>query len=252
MFYSPYQIAEKYPDMACGKAKTPARAVLFKAALAGAFVALAVLGAHVTGVLIEGGAAKLIASLLFPGGLAMVLLAGGELFTGNCMLPLGVFSGKISWRDVLVNWGLVYLGNFIGAAIIAALTVLARPDDPAFWSVALHAAEAKAGLTWMAAFSRAILCNILVCVAVWMSYSSESATGKIAAMYFPVALFVLCGTEHCVANAYYFGVAMMHGGAEGVTLGSVIWNNLIPVTLGNIIGGAVFVSGALWFALFKR
>lgn len=253
MFYSPGKIAERYPKMAQGKCTAGASATFVKGILAGAFVALATLGAHTISVLIaDAGIAKICASLLFPAGLAMVLLAGGELFTGNCMIVLGVFHGEVKPSALLKNWALVYFGNFVGAIIIAALTVLARSNDTALLSVAISAAEAKAALPWGEAFFRAILCNILVCAGVWMSYSSDDSSAKLLAMYSPVVLFVLCGTEHCVANMYYFTTAFFAGGSPAITLSGFLLGNLVPVTLGNIIGGSVLFSGALWFALFNK
>lgn len=246
MFFSPEQIVKRYPQIAAHKARSTPAATFARATLAGIFIALAVFGAHVVGTLFEhAGTAKLVASLLFPCGLAMVLLIGCELFTGNNMLVIALGRGRLSVRDVAQNWLLVYFGNLAGSLCIAALVAYVRQADAAFIEVAIHTAEAKAALTVPEAFVRAVLCNILVCGAVWMSYSTESAAGKIAAMYFPVVLFVLCGTEHCVTNMMYFPVALWLGGAPSLSWSGFLLNNLLPVTLGNILGGALVVGGLL-------
>ncbi len=249
---SPDQVAFKYPDIAAHKAETPAFQLFVKGMMAGAFVAGAVFAAHMVSVLVpDAGVAKLIAALLFPGGLAMVVFCGAELFTSNCLMPLGVFSGRVTLTKMLRNWAFVYFGNFAGALCVAGLTVAARQADPAFVSVAVHAAEAKAALTFGETLARGVLCNIFVCSAMWMTFSTDSTAGKIIAMYFPVMFFVLCGTEHCVANMYYFSSAMFLGGSEMLTLPKFLLENLIPATLGNILGGSVLISGALWVALGK-
>lgn len=253
MSYSPAKIAENYAALAQKKVTTPSLALLFKAILGGAFVAFGCFSAHTVSAMLENaGTALIINSLLFPAGLAMILVAGGELFTGNCMLTLGVCKRCIRPRQLLANWAIVYLGNALGAIIIGAITIAVRQDNADFVAVAIRAAEKKAALPWGNAFLLGILCNILVCAGVWMSYSSDSSAGKIIAMYFPIVLFVLCGTEHCVANMYYFSAALFAGGSEALTLSSILLGNLLPATLGNIVGGGVLFGGALWFALFRQ
>lgn len=253
MFLRPEQIAEQYFQTACRKAGKPPAVVLAKGALAGVFIALSVFGANTVGAIIENaGAAKLITALLFPCGLAMVLLAGGELFTGNNMMVMAVNRNGLRVFDMLKNWLLVFLGNFAGALFVAALVAFARQNDMAFVQAAIRTAEAKAALTVPVAFIRGVLCNILVCAAVWMSYSSESATGKIAAIYFPVMMFVLCGTEHCVTNMMYFPVALWLGGSPALSWSGFLFGNLLPVTLGNIVGGSLVFSGLLMLAFGKE
>ncbi len=253
MFYSPYEIAAKYPEIALGKVNTPNASVFWKAFLAGVEIAFAVMGAHmVTALLPDKGVAKLVAALLFPAGLAMVLVCGAELFTGNCMMPMAVLEKKITVPQMLRNWALVYAGNFAGSVLIAGLSVAARSSDAAFLDAAIHAAEAKAALSVSEAFLRALLCNTIVCGAIWMSYSTDSGIGKIAAMYFPVMLFVLCGLEHCVTNMYYFPAAFFANGFKTISLSKFLLGNLLPVTVGNILGGAVIFSGPLWLGLFRK
>lgn len=252
MHFSPEQIAQRYPEIARHKCEAGFPAELARAVLAGAFIALAAVGAHSVTVLIaSAGVAKLIGALLFPAGLAMVLLAGGELFTGNCMLPLALLHRDVGIAALLRNWAIVYLGNGIGAAVVAALAVLAKQSDPAFLEVCAAVARSKAGIPWAEALWRAVLCNVLVCAAVWMSYATQDVAGKMLAMYSPVMLFVLCGTEHCVANMFYFISGFMAGGPGTFSVSSALLGNLLPVTVGNILGGGVLYSGVLWVALFR-
>lgn len=250
MSYSPAQIAARYAAIAGAKARQPLRAQLALAVLAGMFVALAAFGAHmVASLLSPSGAAGIVAALLFPAGLAMILIAGGELFTGNCLMVLGAGKKACTAGRMLRCWGIVYAGNAVGAAAIALLSVWAAPGG-GFVQAAISAAEAKAALSAGEAFLRGILCNILVCAAVWMSYSTDSSMGKIVCMYFPVVLFVLCGTEHCIANVYYFLAAVAGGGLRAYTVGGILLQNMLPVTLGNIVGGSVVFSGLVWAGLF--
>lgn len=252
MSLTPNQVAENYCAIAHKKTSKPPLAELCLAILGGAFVALAAVGAHMVTVLLpNAGVAKLIGALLFPTGLGMILVAGGELFTGNCMLTLAVARRAEPVRALLRNWCIVYFGNLIGAVVIAWLAVAGRRSDAAFLQVAIDAAAYKAVIPWTEAFLRAILCNLLVCAAVWMSYTTQSAVGKIVTTYFPVAMFVLCGTEHCVANMFYFSAGLFAGGHEALTAGNILLQNMLPVTLGNIVGGGLLYSGLLWVSLFR-
>lgn len=252
MFYSPKQMADNYAQIAKKKTTPAFLPLLCKGILAGMFIALAAFGAHTLSAMLDNpAAAKLINALLFPSGLAMVLLVGAELFTGNCLLTLGAWKKEITLLQLLRSWGIVYLGNFIGSILIGGLSAIVRANDPAFIEVAIQCAAAKASLPWMDAFLLAVLCNILVCAAVWMSYATENTTGKIVAMYFPVVLFVLCGTEHCVANMYYFSTVIFTGSSV-VTWPAFFLRNLLPVTLGNIFGGSILFSGTLYLSQFRE
>jgi len=251
--YSPRDIALNYHHTAAHKAETPALVLLFRAILAGALIALAAFGANSIYALIEDqSAAKLIAAMIFPAGLAMILLCGGELFTSACLMLLAIGKGGISVRAMLRTWMIIFLGNFAGTAIIALLTVYARPMDAAFVQATLHTAEVKYHLTWISAFARGILCNLLVCTAVWMSYGTSSNAGKLAALYFPIMLFVLTGTEHSVTNMYYFTAAFAVGSADGLTFSGFLLNHLLPVTLGNIVGGSLLFGGLIWLSFLAE
>lgn len=165
----------------------------------------------------------------------MVLLAGSELFTGNSLLVMPLLRGDIRPIQMLRNWLIVYAGNFLGALLVAWMVTASGIFD-AISPLVVSTAAAKASLPFAQALLRGVLCNFLVCLAVWMGLTAKSAGGKIAALFFPVFLFVLCGFEHCVANMYYIPAGLFL-----VRDGSVTWvglaHNMLPVTLGNLIGG---------------
>ena len=249
MNHSPLEIAANYHLTAAHKAEMPTQILFFRAVLAGALIALAAFGANSAYALIEDQAvAKLISALLFPSGLAMVLLCGGELFTSSCLMPLAAGKNGVSIHGILRCWTVIFLGNFVGAATIALLTVASRQMDASFIQATLHIAESKYGLAWPDAFFRGMLCNLLVCTAVWMSYGTSSNSGKIVALYFPIVLFVLTSTEHSVTNMYYFTAAFAAGPMEGITFYGFLTHHLLPVTLGNIIGGSVLFGGLIWLS----
>ena len=247
MTYSPQEIAANYHHTAKHKAEMPVSILFIRSELAGVLIALAAFGANSVYALIEDQhAAKLISALLFPSGLAMILICGGELFTSSCLMPLAVGRHGIRIRDVMRCWAVIFLGNFLGAAIVAWLTVAARNTDASFIQATLNTAESKYALTWPSAFFRGVICNILVCTAVWMSYGSSSASGKLLSLYFPIVLFVLTGTEHSVTNMYYFSAAFAAGPMRGITFGGFLLHHLLPVTLGNLAGGSILFGGLIW------
>ncbi len=249
---APEEVAEKVVGAGEKKASLPVWKMLILGMLAGAFIALAGVGATVGGV--YGG--KLAAACIFPAGLAMVVIAGSELFTGNNLMVMALFSRRISFGGLLKNWAFVFLGNLIGASLVALIVVSCGAMDNAMPAV-ISAAEAKVSMGFFEAMLRGVLCNFLVCIAVWMAFAAKTVTGKIVAVFFPVMLFVLCGFEHSVANMYYvpagiFSKMLGFGGGEGLTVANMWLNNLIPVTIGNIIGGAFFVSGAYYLTLIHK
>ena len=249
MTYSPQEIAANYHSIARHKAEIPVSILFFRAVLAGSLIALAAFGANSVYALMEDQhIAKLISALLFPSGLAMILLCGGELFTSSCLMPLALGKDGIRIHAILRCWAVIFLGNFLGAAIVALLTIAARYTDAAFITATLQTAETKYRLTWSSAFFRGMICNLLVCIAVWMSYGSSSISGKILALYFPIVLFVLTGTEHSITNMYYFTAAFAAGSMEGVTFGGFLLHHLLPVTLGNLLGGGVLFGGLIWLS----
>ena len=261
MMLSPKEIAKKWEGIAQGKASLSIVKCLLLGMLAGMFIAFGALGSTVAQAAIGGGAGKLAGACVFPVGLMLVVMAGAELFTGNCLMAGPASGGAVKWGKVLKNWSFVYLGNMLGAFFMAYLVVASA----FLWNDALLAtvcsiALTKCTLPFDALLMRGIGCNILVCGAVWMASGSDSAIGKAACCFFPVMLFVLCGFEHSVANMYYVplgliirnhlgtsfppyywnAVTLPEGFTESVTLGAYLLRSLLPVTLGNLIGGAGF------------
>lgn len=260
----PLDIARSVCDSAKTKAAWSVPQMMVLGGLAGAYVAFGGWAMTVTTFdLASVGIAKVIGGSVFSIGLILVVLAGAELFTGNCVMPLAVMAGRLPMRDVLRNWFWVYLANLLGAVLVAVLvynTGLWRGD---IGVKALAIAAGKMGLSWWEAFFRGILCNWIVVLAVWLSMSSETVIGKIWAIYFPIMVFVASGFEHSIANMYFMAMGLLLKGDPSVVaaaalpagdLGAVsLWgyfNNLIPVTAGNIVGGALFVA-VLYFSVFK-
>lgn len=239
------EITRKWEILAPAKAALPAGRCLLLSVLAGAYIALGALGATLIQATAGAGLGKLLGACVFPAGLILVVMAGGELFTGNCLMAGPGLSGKCAWRGIFKNWALVYLGNMLGAfgvAVLAAAGGVLSACGEAAVQGALAIARNKCALPWVQALLRGVGCNVLVCGAVWMASGEDGAAGKAALCFFPVMLFVLCGLEHSVANMYYVPVALLLGrmgeAAGSVTLGAYLLQNLLPVTLGNILGGA--------------
>ncbi|MDD3921286.1 MAG: formate/nitrite transporter family protein [Eubacteriales bacterium] len=264
---APNEVAANYVGIGKKKATMASGKLILLGILAGMFIAFAAVGANTASSVIENaGVSKLIGALLFPAGLAMVLIAGSELFTGNNLIIITVLEKEARVTDMLRNWLLVYIGNFIGALLVAWLVNGGHQlslFSNALAGTTINTATAKATLTFGDAFLRGVMCNFLVCLAVWMSFASKSVGGKIAALYFPVMLFVLCGFEHSVANMYYVPagifalsnanyVAAATADTSLLTWGNFFINNLLPVTLGNIVGGAGLVGVMYWLIYLKK
>lgn len=214
------------------------------------------------------GFARFMAGSVFSVGLMLVVIVGAELFTGNNLMMISALSGKISWGKLLEKWGLVYLANFVGSIILVWIMYgsgVWKIGNFAVGAKALNIANAKVNLSWVEAFCRGIGCNWLVCLAVWMALSSRNVIGKIFAIYFPVMTFVASGFEHSVANMYFIPLGIYLKGHSAVVaaadlagrLNDLTWKgfwikNEIPVTLGNIVGGAFFVSFIYWLVLHSK
>jgi len=244
------------------------------AILAGAFIAFAAEGSNMAAFNLFAkpetyGLGKVLAGAIFGTGLMLVVLAGGELFTGNTMIFGGVLDGKVKLRDMLKNWFFVFIGNFVGSLLIAYMMVhsgLFNSGANVLGGVTIKIASYKVGLSFMSAFYLGIMCNILVCLAVWLAYGAKDMVGKIFAIFFPIWLFITSGFEHSVANMYYIPagilaksnpswVAESHlapAALANLNWGNFIINNLVPVTLGNIVGGSIFVVGIYWFVYIKN
>ena len=204
--------------------------------------------------------AKLVGAAVFPAGMAMVLVAGSELFTGNNLIILAVLEKKVTVWKMLKNWLFVYIGNFLGAAFVAVLVVVGRTPDLFGEQLAqaiVNAAASRTNLSVSEAFVRGILCNILVCIAVWMSFAAKRVSGKLLTSYWPVMLFVLCGFEHSIADMYFGVCGLLTAQVYGIAAESLTWFNflvkaLLPITLGNIVGGAGIVGCGYWLAYLHR
>ncbi|ACL03860.1 Protein with response regulator receiver domain [Desulfatibacillum aliphaticivorans] len=210
------------------------------------------------------GLKKLVTGSAFSLGLMLVVIAGGELFTGNNLMVSSVMSGKVTWRKVLAKWGIVYLANFAGSILLVMLFLFSglwKTGGSALGAAAVNTAAAKVSLDFGEAIVRAIGCNWLVCLAVWMALSARQTIGKIFAIFFPIMGFVAIGFEHCIANMYFIPAGILlsdwYGIApKGVDLNTLTWaafvfKNLIPVTIGNVIGGVVFVGLGYWGAYLR-
>ena len=255
--FSPKEVAQNYISIGAGKTKLPISKMLVLGILAGVFIALAGVAATVSSATLSGSAAKLIAGAVFPGGLAMVLIAGSELFTGNNLILMSVLDKQATVGGMLKNWVFVYIGNFIGSILIAFLIVKAGTVtmfDGAVGASAISIAAGKVSLSFGTAFIRGILCNFLVCIAVWMSFAAKDVAGKIIGIFFPIMFFVMCGYEHSVANMYFISAGLFASAGDPVanlTWGNFFASNLLPVTLGNIVGGSGMVGLVYWFLYNK-
>lgn len=238
------QAAEDYCAAAEKRVTQSLPRLLLLGALAGAFIAFAGVAASIGGAL--GG--KLTSATIFPIGLTMVLLAGSELFTGNCLFLMPLLRRNITAGHMLRNWVAVYLGNLLGSVAVAFLVVQCGALD-GIAEAAVAAAVTKAALPFGVALLRGVLCNFLVCLAVWMAFCAQSAGGKVVSLFGPIFLFVLCGFEHSVANMYYIPAGIFLAENGEVTWLS-LWQNLLPVTLGNMVGGCGL--GGILYLLYGR
>ena len=255
--YSPRQIAERLQALCVAKAATPLLSLVMLGMLAGAFIGLGALFSVIvlSDASLGFAASRLLAGLVFSLGLLLVVVAGAELFTGNNLLAMAWAHGALSTRDVLHNWVIVCAANFAGAAGLAAIVYLsghAGMNGGAVGRAYLEIAAAKAALPFWTAFWRGVLCNVLVCMAVWMTLAGRSVTDKAVAVVLPVSLFVAAGFEHSVANMYLFPVATLLQAAAGAPVQlSWLWTNLVPVIAGNLLGGSVLVA-LVYYVIYRR
>ena len=251
--YAPRQIADRVRDVGVAKARLPLASLLLLGVLAGAFIGLgALMFTLVASDASLGFAAqRLLGGLVFSLGLLLVVVAGAELFTGNNLIAMAWASGLVSSRELLRNWAWVALANLVGAAGMALLVWLsghAAMNQGAVGRTVVALATAKVQLPWAEAFCRGVLCNVLVCMAVWMAFAGRSVMDRAVAVVFPVTAFVAAGFEHSIANLYLFPLAMLLGAP--LSVGDLL-GNLLPVVAGNIVGGSVLVAGVYW-AIYLR
>lgn len=258
--YSPSQIAIRVREVGQAKAEAPVLTTVALAVLAGAFIALGALFYTVTltgaASAVPLGLARLIGGLAFSLGLILVVVGGAELFTGNNLLAMAWAARRVTTRAVLRNWVLVYLGNVLGALGTVVLVLLAGVHglgDGALGAEAVGIARAKVSLDPVSAVARGVLCNVLVCLAVWLCMGARSVADKILAILFPISAFVACGFEHSVANMYFLpvGIALSRSSADPIALGDALLN-LELVTLGNLFGGTILVALVYWFIYLRQ
>ena len=250
---SPVEITEIWIGNGVKKANLPAVKMLLLGMLAGAYIGFGayvfILATAAGGDAFQSMIAKLTGAALFPVGLMMVILCGAELFTGNNLLTLALMDKKITAGKMLKNWVIVYIGNLIGSVLLAFLLAKSGLLADAAAERAMAVAASKASIPFMAAVIRGILCNVLVVLACWLQAGAKDLIGKIFGIWFPIMLFVFAGFEHSVANMTYIPMGMFLG--ADVTIGAFFIGNLLPVTIGNLIGGAVVVPFAYYFAYKK-
>ena len=254
--YTPKEVTENYLKACVGKAGSPAWRLFVLAVFAGVLVGLgAVASSTAAHGVPEAGIARLVTAAVFPIGLIMIVLLGAELFTGNALMVTAAISRDITWGRLLRNWGIVYVGNLIGAVGVAALMAFFGQLDIGGGALAVYTAKvaaAKCSLPWMNAFVLGIFCNLMVCVAIYLGNTAHDTGSKIWGVFFPIFGFVIAGFEHCIANMYYipagifaamdptYASLIADAGINIAPLGlSGFVGNLILVTLGNILGGAL-------------
>lgn len=267
--FTPAEVAKNYVAIGKGKVNIPIVKLIVLGLMAGAFVALGGVSSTAVAVsLSEASFGKFLGACIFPGGLTMVLLAGSELFTGNALLVIPFLEKEIKLGGVFKNWIFVYVGNFIGSILVASAIVFSHQVGMFNNGLAvsiISTAATKCSLSFSDAFIRGIMCNFLVCIAVWISFVAKDVANKIIGLFFPILIFVICGFEHCVANMYYISAGLLAKAnpvyleaakAAGVNLSALtlkgfLVDNMIPVTLGNIAGG-LFVGCIYWYLYLKK
>ena len=259
--YAPPQIAVRIRDVGVGKATAPVLTTLGLAVLAGAFISLGAVFYTVTTTsrtseALALGVTRLLGGMAFSLGLVLVVVGGAELFTGNNLIAMAWAARKVKTAQVLRNWLLVYFGNLLGALGTVALVLFAGVnglDDGAVGENAVRLARAKVSLDPIAAIACGVLCNVLVCLAVWLCMGARGVADKILAILFPISAFVACGFEHSIANMYFLpiGMALTGTAAAPIGLGEALLN-LGMVTLGNILGGTILVALVYWFVYLRN
>ncbi len=272
--FIPPEMAGKAEDVGVKKASMGWQNTFILAVLAGAFIALGAIFATIVTTGAAGeltfGVTKLLGGLVFCLGLILVIVAGAELFTGNNLIIMAWADGRVSTAQVLRNWSIVYLGNFVGSIATAGLMFFTYQFTLANGAVGLNIlniAHGKTGLGFGQAIALGIMCNALVCLAVWLCFSARTTTDKILAIIFPITAFVAAGFEHSIANMYFIPMGLLvKTGAPAsfwadigksatdyanLTWGNFFLANLLPVTIGNIIGGSLMVGLVYWFIYIR-
>ncbi|HHV15722.1 MAG TPA: formate/nitrite transporter family protein [Gelria sp.] len=276
-FLTPAEIAVATANAGKAKCEMAISKMIVMGILAGAYIGFGANLATKIGSMEAAGTSggQFLFGAVFSVGLMLVVIAGSELFTGNCMFCcISSLNGQSTWGGLLKNWTVVFLANFVGSVLLVYIIFYGGFwGDPtaisAHGSKALGIASAKMSLTWGQAFFRAICCNWLVCLAVWVAFAAKDVVGKIFGIFFPIMAFVSSGFEHSVANMFFIPMGItiaqnnpaLVAAANGMTAeqvtaffsyGNFITANLVPVTLGNIVGGSIFVAMFYWFVFLKK
>jgi formate/nitrite transporter len=260
--FSPKEIAQRVNDVGVVKVHLPFLSLFMLGVLAGAFIGLGALYF----VLIKSDASlgfatsQVVGGLAFSLGLILVIVAGAELFTGNNLLVMAWAGGKITSVELLRNWIIVCFANFVGAAGLAVLVFLSGHTEMNNGAIAdqyIKIAMVKTAMPFWSAFFKGVLCNVLVCIAVWMAFAGRTVIDKAIAIVFPISAFVAAGFEHCIANMYIIPLAMLEKvfNTKSLAAETVTWagffNNLLPVILGNLVGGSLLV-GIVYHIIYRR
>lgn len=261
--YSPKEIAERVDTQGISKARLPLLQMAALGIMAGAFIGLGAMfyTLVVSDPTLNFTLARLLGGLAFSLGLILVVVAGAELFTGNNLLVMALMSGKITLGELIKNWLIILITNFLGALALVIIVFVSGHAQMNHGQVGIHAVEiaaAKCAAPWVSLFFKGILCNLLVCLAVWMAMAGRSVTDKVLACIFPVTAFVAAGFEHSVANMYFIPLGIFLKDTYGSAMmihESLSWSgffyNLIPVVLGNIVGGSVIVA-LIYYVIYRR
>lgn len=267
--FTPVECTENYAAAGRNKTRMPLGKMFLLAVLAGFFIAMSGAATNTAAHSIANvGVARMVCGLLFPFGLAMVVLCGAELFTGNTLITISVLRGQAGVTGMLRNWAVVYLGNAAGAVLAAAGCAFGGQFSYSGGQLAVFTMKLAAGKCALSAGDAVVLgvlCNLLVTAGVWMALSAKDLTGRVVGAYLPVAFFVICGFEHCIANLYYVPAGLFAktipsyaalAAASGLDLDALTWGrfllrNLLPVTLGNALGGAA-LGGLFWYCYGRK
>lgn len=268
--YPPPEVAHQAEAVGVTKGTRDTLSTVLLGILAGVFIGLGAMFCTLvtTDAGLGFGLTKLLGGVAFCLGLILVVVAGAELFTGNCLIIMSWMSGRTSLVQLLRNWGLVYFANLLGGLSIAGLMFYTYQwmfNDYGVGAHALLIANAKVNYGFCSALARGIMCNVLVCLAIWLCFSARTVTGKILSILFPITAFVAAGFEHSIANMYFIPMGILLASqpaileAAGVTangIANLSWlgfvGNLVPVTIGNIIGGGIFVGAVYWLVYLRR
>lgn len=256
--YSPAEMARRVEAGGVAKARLTAPALLMLAVLAGAFIGLGAMLATIAATSSElgYGPSRLLAGLAFSLGLVLVVVGGAELFTGNALIVMAWADKRVTTLELARNWALAYVGNLAGAVSTAFgvhLSGVHALGSGRLAELTVEIAKAKVALGFREAFFRGVYCNALVCLAVWLAFSARTTTDKILCIVFPITAFVAAGFEHSIANMYLIPKAMLvQGDGAGITWVDFFVGNLLPVTLGNIVGGSLMVAAVYWFIYLRK